>query len=106
MVKAVQNHIKGLNWGLGIQDRFDKDSSEQIYSILFLICFDKDEMQILQLVRDPIATEQTFVDAHTIQLDNGKGKVDSVEKVTADKIVIASYRLGLRRKTKLPWNSR
>lgn len=61
MVKAVQNHIKGLNWGY--------------------------KTDLIKMKCKYFNSYATFVDAHTIQLDNGKGKV---EKVTADKIVIAT----------------
>mmetsp|Transcript_2242 Transcript_2242/g.3872 ORF Transcript_2242/g.3872 Transcript_2242/m.3872 type:complete len:346 (+) Transcript_2242:661-1698(+) len=60
MIQNVQMHIKGLNWGY------------------------KSEM-IKQKVKYYNAYA-SFEDAHTLTLDNGKGKI---EKVTADKIVIA-----------------
>ena len=53
-------HVKGLNWG-----------------------YKSDLMKLKVKYYNSFAT---FVDAHTIKLDNGKGKV---EQVTADKIVIA-----------------
>ena len=61
MVKNVQMHIKGLNWG-----------------------YKSDMMKLKVKYFNSYAT---FADPHTISLDNGKGKV---ETVTADKIVIAT----------------
>jgi len=61
MVGNVQMHIKGLNWGY---------KSDMI----------KNKVKYFNSYAE-------FVDAHTIKLDNGKGKV---EEVTADKIVIAT----------------
>lgn len=61
MVGNVQAHIKGLNWGY------------------------KSDMIKLKVKYYNMYAE--FVDAHTIKLDNGKGKV---EQVTADKIIIAT----------------
>lgn len=61
MVKNVQMHIKGLNWG-----------------------YKSDMMKLKVKYFNSYAT---FEDAHTIKLDNGKGKV---EQVTADKIIIAT----------------
>lgn len=60
MVSSVQMHIKGLNWGY---------KSEMI----------KNKIKYFN-------SYASFEDAHTVSLDNGKGKV---EKVTADKILIA-----------------
>ena len=60
MVKNVQMHIKGLNWGY--------------------------KSDMIKLKVKYFNSYATFTDAHTINLDNGKGKVESV---TADKIVIA-----------------
>ena len=54
-------HIKGLNWG-----------------------YKSDMMKLKVKYYNSYAT---FADPHTISLDNGKGKV---ETVTADKIVIAT----------------
>lgn len=61
MVKSVQMHIKGLNWGY--------------------------KSDMIKLGVKYYNSYAKFVDKHTIELDNGKGKV---EKVTADKIVIAT----------------
>lgn len=61
MVGNVQAHIKGLNWGY------------------------KSDMIKLKVKYYNMYAE--FVDAHTLKLDNGKGKV---EQVTADKIIIAT----------------
>jgi len=61
MVKNVQAHIKGLNWNY--------------------------KSDMIKLKVKYFNSYATFVDPHTIQLDNGKGKV---ETVTADKIVIAT----------------
>jgi len=60
MVGAVQMHIKGLNWGY--------------------------KADLMKLKVKYYNSYASFVDPHTIKLDNGKGKV---EQVTADKIVIA-----------------
>ena len=60
MVKNVQMHIKGLNWGY--------------------------KSDLIKMKAKYYNSYATFVDAHTVSLDNGKGKV---ETVTADKIVIA-----------------
>jgi thioredoxin reductase (NADPH) len=60
MVKQVQMHIKGLNWGY--------------------------KSDMIKLKVKYFNAYATFADAHTIQLDNGKG---GIEKVTAEKIVIA-----------------
>ena len=60
MVGNVQTHIKGLNWGY--------------------------KTDLLKLKAKYYNSYASFVDAHTLSLDNGKGKV---ETVTADKIVIA-----------------
>jgi thioredoxin reductase (NADPH) len=60
MVKNVQTHIKSLNWGY--------------------------KSDLIKLKAKYYNSYATFVDAHTLSLDNGKGKV---EQVTADKIVIA-----------------
>ena len=60
MVKNVQMHIKSLNWGY--------------------------KSDLIKLKVKYFNSYATFVDAHTVSLDNGKGKV---EQVTADKIVIA-----------------
>lgn len=60
MVKNVQMHIKGLNWGY--------------------------KSDMIQLKAKYYNSYATFVDQHTLKLDNGKGKV---EQVTAEKIVIA-----------------
>jgi pyruvate/2-oxoglutarate dehydrogenase complex dihydrolipoamide dehydrogenase (E3) component len=60
MVSNVQSHIKGLNFG-----------------------FKADLMKIGAKYYNSYAK---FIDAHTLSLDNGKGKV---ETVTADKICIA-----------------
>jgi len=60
LVQNVQMHIKGLNWG-----------------------YKADMMKLKVKYYNSYAT---FVDPHTIKLDNGKGKVD---QVTAEKIVIA-----------------
>ena len=59
--KAVQSHIKSLNYG------YKTDLTK--LKIKYYNCF------------------ATFVDKHTVSLDNGKGKI---ETVTADKIVIAT----------------
>lgn len=50
MVKNVQNHIKGLNWGY--------------------------KTDLIKLKCKYYNSYATFVDAHTIKLDNGKGKVE------------------------------
>jgi len=60
MVKNVQLHIKGLNWGY--------------------------KSDMIQLKCKYYNSYASFVDTHTIKLDNGKGKI---EQVTAEKIVIA-----------------
>jgi thioredoxin reductase (NADPH) len=60
MVKQVQMHIKGLNWGY--------------------------KSDLIKLKVKYYNAYATFVDAHTIQCDNGKG---TIEKVTAEKIIIA-----------------
>ena len=60
MVKQVQMHIKGLNWGY--------------------------KSDMIKLKVKYFNAYATFADAHTIQLDNGKG---GIEKVTAEKIIIA-----------------
>jgi len=60
MVGQVQMHIKGLNWGY--------------------------KSDMVKMKCKYFNSYATFVDAHTIKLDNGKGKV---EQVTAEKIVIA-----------------
>jgi len=60
MVKNVQSHIKGLNWGY--------------------------KSDMIQLKCKYYNSYASFVDTHTIKLDNGKGKI---EQVTAEKIVIA-----------------
>ena len=60
MVKNVQLHIKGLNWGY--------------------------KSDLIKMKAKYYNSYASFVDAHTVQLDNGKGKI---ETVTADKIVIA-----------------
>lgn len=61
MVKQVQMHIKGLNWGY--------------------------KSDMIKLKVKYFNSYATFKDAHTIQLDNGKGKI---ETVTAENIVIAT----------------
>jgi thioredoxin reductase (NADPH) len=61
MVKNVQGHIKGLNWGY--------------------------KSDMIKLKVKYFNSYATFTDAHTISCDNGKGKIESV---TADKIVIAT----------------
>jgi len=61
MVKQVQMHIKGLNWGY--------------------------KSDLIKMKAKYFNSYATFKDAHTIHLDNGKGKE---ETVTADKIVIAT----------------
>lgn len=53
-------HIKGLNWGY--------------------------KSDLIKLKAKFYNSYATFIDAHTLKLDNGKGKV---ETVTADKIIIA-----------------
>jgi len=63
MVNNVQMHIKGLNWGY--------------------------KSDLIKLKIDYKNAYATMVDAHTIQLDDGKGKDNSITQVTADKIVIA-----------------
>lgn len=60
MVKNVQLHIKGLNWGY--------------------------KSDMIKLKAKYFNSYASFIDSHTIHLDNGKGKI---ETVTADKIVIA-----------------
>ena len=60
MVGNVQMHVKGLNWGY--------------------------KSDLMKLKVKYFNSYASFIDAHTIKLDNGKGKV---EQVTADKIVIA-----------------
>jgi len=60
MVNQVQMHIKGLNWGY--------------------------KSDLLKLKVKYFNSYASFKDAHTIVLDNRKGKV---QEVTADKIVIA-----------------
>lgn len=60
MVNSVQMHIKGLNWGY--------------------------KSDMIKLKVKYYNSYATFENAHTISLDNGKGKV---EQITADKIVIA-----------------
>jgi thioredoxin reductase (NADPH) len=61
MVKQVQMHIKGLNWGY--------------------------KSDMIKLKVKYYNAYATFIDAHTIQCDNGKG---TIEKVTAETIVIAT----------------
>lgn len=61
MVQNVQMHIKGLNFGF--------------------------RAELMKLGAKYYNSYAKFVDAHTLSLDNGKGKV---EQVTADKIVIAT----------------
>jgi len=61
MVGNVQQHIKGLNWGL--------------------------KSDMIKLKVKYFNSYAEFVDGHTIKLDNGKGKI---EQVTADKIIIAT----------------
>jgi len=61
MVKNVQNHIKGLNWGY--------------------------KSDLIKMKAKYYNSYATFVDAHTLSLDNGKGKV---EQVTADKSLLPS----------------
>jgi pyruvate/2-oxoglutarate dehydrogenase complex dihydrolipoamide dehydrogenase (E3) component len=60
MVKQIQMHIKGLNWGY--------------------------KSDMIKLKIKYFNSYAKFADAHTITLDNGKGVV---ETVTAEKIVIA-----------------
>ena len=60
LVGNVQMHVKGLNWGY--------------------------KSDLMKLKVKYFNSYATFKDAHTLNLDNGKGKV---EEVTADKIVIA-----------------
>jgi len=60
MVKNVQMHIKGLNWGY--------------------------KSDMIKLKAKYYNSYATFVDPHTIKLENAKGKV---EQVTAEKIVVA-----------------
>ena len=60
LVGTVQMHVKGLNWG-----------------------YKSDMMKLKVKYFNSYAS---FVDPHTIKLDNGKGKV---ENVTADKIIVA-----------------
>lgn len=60
MVKNVQSHIKSLNWAY--------------------------KTDLMKLKCKYYNSYATFKDAHTILLDNGKGKV---EEVTANKIIIA-----------------
>jgi len=61
MVKNVQAHIKGLNWGY--------------------------KSDMIKLKVKYFNAYATFIDAHTLSCDNGKGKI---ETVTADKIIIAT----------------
>ena len=60
LVGSVQMHIKGLNWGY--------------------------KADLMKLKVKYFNSYASFVDPHTVKLDNGKGKV---EQVTADKFVIA-----------------
>lgn len=60
MVKNVQSHIKGLNWGY--------------------------KSDMIKLKVKYFNSYATFENEHTIKLDNGKGKI---EMVTAEKIIIA-----------------
>ena len=60
MIKNVQLHIKGLNWGY--------------------------KSDLIKLKAKYYNSYASFIDPHTLKLDNGKGKI---ETVTADKIVIA-----------------
>lgn len=60
MVNSVQMHIKGLNWGY--------------------------KSDMIKLKVKYYNSYATFVDANTIQLDNGKGKVETIR---AEKIIIA-----------------
>jgi len=59
MVGTVQSHVKSLNWGY--------------------------KSELMKLKCKYFNYYATFVDAHTLELDNGKDK----KTVTADKIVIA-----------------
>lgn len=59
MVKNVQGHVKGLNWGY--------------------------KSELMKLKCKYFNYYATFVDAHTLLLDNGKDQ----KTVTADKIIIA-----------------
>jgi thioredoxin reductase (NADPH) len=61
LVKAVQQHIKSLNWGY--------------------------KADLMKLKVKYFNSYATFIDEHTIQLDNGKGKI---EKFTAKDIVLAT----------------
>ena len=63
LVNNVQMHIKGLNWGY--------------------------KSDLIKLKIDYMNAYATMTDAHSIQVDDGKGKENSVKTVTADKIVIA-----------------
>ena len=60
MTGKVQKHIKGLNWG------YKSDLVK--LKVKYHNCY------------------ATFVDPHTVQLDNGKGKLTTV---TADNIIVA-----------------
>jgi len=60
MVGSVQKHIKSLNWGY--------------------------KSDLIKLKVKYFNSYATFKDAHTIQLDNGKGLI---ETVTADKVIVA-----------------
>jgi pyruvate/2-oxoglutarate dehydrogenase complex dihydrolipoamide dehydrogenase (E3) component len=60
MVKNVQSHIKGLNWGY--------------------------KTDLIKLKVKYFNAYATFENDHTIKVDNGKGKI---ETVTAEKIVVA-----------------
>jgi len=61
MVGSVQMHVKSLNWGY--------------------------KSELMQMGIKYFNAYATFVDAHTIQVEDAKGKV---ETVTADKVVIAT----------------
>ena len=61
MVKQIQMHIKGLNWGY--------------------------KSDMIKLKVKYFNSYATFADPHTIKLDNGKG---GIETVTAERIVIAT----------------
>ena len=60
MISNVQLHIKGLNWEY--------------------------KTSLVKLKAKYYNSYASFIDNHTIQLDNGKGKIESV---TANKIIIA-----------------
>lgn len=60
MVKNIQAHVKGLNWGY--------------------------KSDMIKMKCKYYNSYATFVDPHTLKLENAKGKI---ETVTADKIVIA-----------------